>query len=111
MHVQPEIQKSFGANSVSGYRVETATMHYRQQKIYTTETNSKRIGDTIFYKHEYLTMPTKTKADAVEDVGKDLKKAVEWGIPQSKIGKRAIKKLTEFFKKNADAYQNENIER
>ena len=73
-------------------------------------TNSKRIGDTIFYTHKYLTMPTKTKADVIEEAAKDLKQALEGGIPQSNIGKEAIEKLMEIFKKNAEAAKNESVE-
>ena len=91
--------------------VWTSREHYRGQKVYITETNSKHIGDTIFYKHKYLTMPTKIKADAIEEAAKDLKKAIEGGIPQSNIDKEAIEKLTEILKKNADAVRDENSER
>ena len=56
-------------------------------------------------------MPTQTKADAIEEAAKDLKKALEGGIPQSNIDKEAIKKLMEIFKNNAEATKNENFER
>ena len=85
--------------------------HYRGQKVYVGETNSKRVGDTIFYKHKYPTMPTKTKADAIEEVVKDLKKALHGRIPQSNIDKEAIEKLMEFFRKNAEIAKNEIVER
>ena len=75
------------------------------------ENNSKRIGDTIVYKHKYLTMPNKTKADAIEEVAKDLKEALEGRIPQSNIDKETIEKLMEIFKKNAEATKNEDVER
>ena len=85
--------------------------HYRGQKIYTTETNSERIGETIFYKHKYLAVPAETKAGTIEDAAKDLKKAIEGGIPPSNIDKEAIEKLMEIFKKNVDTHQNEDTER
>ena len=50
--------------------------HNRRKKIYIGETNNERIGDTIFYKHKYFTMPTRTKAEAIEEAAKDLKKAL-----------------------------------
>ena len=68
------------------------------------------MGDTIFYKHKYLTMPTKTKADAIEEAAKDSKKALDGGIPQTNIDKEAIEKLMEIFKKNAEAAKSENAE-
>ena len=49
--------------------------HYRGQNVYVGETNRERVGDTIFYRDKYLTMPTKTKADVIEEAAKDLKKA------------------------------------
>ena len=111
MHVQPENCKSFGAHSVPGFHVGTSLEHYRGQKVYVGETNSERVGDTIFYKHKYLTMPTKTEAGAIEEAAKDLKTALDGGIPQTNIDKEAIEKLMEIFKKNAEAYKNENVER
>ena len=81
------------------------------QKVYVGETNSERIEDTIFYKHKYLTMPTKAKADTIGEAVKDLKKAIEGGIPQSNKDKKKIKKLMEIFKKNADTVRDENSER
>ena len=83
---------------------------YRGQKVYVGETNSKCIGDTIFYQDKYLTMPTRTKADAIEEAAKDLKQALEGRIPQSIIDKEAIEKLMEIFKKNAEATKNQNVE-
>ena len=56
-------------------------------------------------------MPTKTKADAIEEAVKDFKKAIEGGIPQSNIDKEAIEKLMEIFKMNAYAAKNEDVER
>ena len=88
----------------------TSLEHYRGQKIYVKETNSERVGDTIFYKHKYLTMPTKTKADAIEEAAKDLKKTLEGGIPQTNIDKEVIEKLMEIFKNNAEAAKNESAE-
>ena len=111
MHVQPENRKSSGAHSVAGFHVGTSLEHYRGQKVYVKETNSERVGDTIFYKHKYLTMPTKTKADAVVKAAKDLKKALAGGIPQSNIDKEAIEKLMEIFKNNAEVAKNEDAER
>ena len=75
------------------------------------ETNSERVGDTIFYKHKYLTILTKTKADAIEEAAKDLKKALEGRIPQSNIDKEVIEKLMKIFKKNAEATKNEEVKR
>ena len=66
MHVQTEIRKSFGAHSVAGFHVGTSLKHYRGKKVNVGETNSKHVGDTIFYKHKYLTMSTKTKSDAIK---------------------------------------------
>ena len=56
------------------------------------------------------TPSSKTKADAIEEAAKDLKKALEGRIPQSNIDKEAIEKLMEIFIMNAEATKNENVE-
>ena len=48
-------------------------------------------------------MPTRTKADTIEEAAKDLKKANKCRIPKSNIDKETIEKLMGIFKKNADA--------
>ena len=44
---------------------------------------SERIRNIVIFKHNYLTMPTITNADAVLIAAKDLQTALKGGIPQA----------------------------
>ena len=105
IHVQPEVQKIYGAHSVAGCYVGTYMVHYRGQRNYVTETNGIWVGDTIFCKHKYLTIPTRTKANAVEYAAKDLQKAIDGGIPKSNIDRETLDTLMDILKKNVSAYK------
>ena len=46
-----------------------------------TDTRSKRIGQTVFFKHKYITMPALTSADAVVQAAKELVSALKGKLP------------------------------
>ena len=92
MHVQLKVRKTHGGHSLAGYHVGTLMVHYIGQQIYVTKTNDIRGRDTIFYKHKYLTMSIRTKVDTIEDAAKDLKKAIEGGIPQPHKDRETLNK-------------------
>ena len=50
--------------------------HYRCHKIWVKDTKNVRVGNTVFFKHKYLTMPTLTNADALVNAANDLKAAL-----------------------------------
>ena len=72
MHVMPDARETFAPHSVSGYNVGTSFKHYRCYEIYVKQTRSTRIGNTVFFKHKYLTMPTITNADALLTAAQDM---------------------------------------
>ena len=51
--------------------------HYRCHKIYVKTTRSKRISDTVFFKHKYITQPTVTPADTIVKALDDLTHALK----------------------------------
>ena len=102
MHVKPVNRKTHVAHSVAGFHVGTSMEHYRGQKVYVTETDDIQIADTIFYNYKYLTMSTRTKADAIEDEAKDLKNTIEGGVPQSNMDGETLNKLMDIFRMNAE---------
>ena len=63
-HVKLERRKSWGEDSADGY-VRTSPEHYRCHEVFVKATKSKRITDTVFFKHKYITQPTVTPADAI----------------------------------------------
>ena len=72
MHVQPDVRETFAPHSVSGYSVGTSVEHYRCYNIWVSDTRSVRVGNTVFFKHKYLTMPTLTNADALLKAANDM---------------------------------------
>jgi hypothetical protein len=105
MHVQPSVRETFAPHSVSGFNVGTSLEHYRCYNIWVKDTRSVRVGNTIFFKHKYLTMPTLTNADALLNAANDMQTALWGGIAQTNDTKVAIEKLMEIFKQNAEREQ------
>ena len=81
--------------------------HYRCHKVWVKDTRSVRVGNAVFFKHKYLTMPTLTNADTLVNAANDLKLALEGGIPQTDENRNVHNKFIEIFKENAKAYQAE----
>ena len=65
MHLKPDARDTWQEHSASGFNVGTSFEHYRCYKVWIKETRSIRTGNTVFFKHKYLTMPTITPGDAV----------------------------------------------
>lgn len=103
MHVMPDIRGSYQPHSVSGYCIGTSFKHYRCYKIWVKDTHSVQIGNTVFFKHKYLTMPTTTNADALLKAAKDMSTAIKGGVAQTLDASDAIDTLMDIFQKNAEA--------
>ena len=102
IHVMPDVRRSYSPHSVSGFNIGTSLKHYRCYKIWVKDTRSVRIGNSVFFKHKYLTMPTITNADSLLKAANDMTTALEGGIPQSSATTSAIDSLMKIFQKNAD---------
>ena len=62
-----------------------STEHYRCHRVWLKDTRHERVGDTVFFKHKYLTMPTLTPADAMLKAANDLTDAIKGNIPQNSL--------------------------
>jgi len=62
---------------------------------------SVRAGETLFFKHKYLTQPTITTSDALIKVADDLSKAVNGVIPQKGATMEDLEQLVDIFKQQA----------
>ena len=85
--------------------------HCRWHKILVKDTKSVQIGNTVLFKHEYLTIPTVTAADALLVAAKNLTTALDREIPQSDAIKETIDRFMELFTENTLKYQEENVKR
>jgi hypothetical protein len=82
-HIKPARRKSFGEHSENGFYLRTSEEHYRTHVIFVKKTRSKRLADTVFFKHHYITQPTVTPADAIINAYNKLRLAIQ-GIQHSK---------------------------
>ena len=95
--------------AVSGWYVGVSLEHYRCHRCWITETKGIRTGNTVFFKHKYLTMPTITTADAILTATKDLQETLEGDIPQSEYDKGMVNKCIEILNVKAKTYQIDKI--
>ena len=65
MHVMPSKRKTWSQNTKAGYYLGNLLEHYRYHKVWVTDTRSVRVGQTVFFKHRYLTKPAVTQSDAI----------------------------------------------
>ena len=71
------LKKSWAAHTATGYYIGTSWEHYRNHKVYIKDTRSVRTGETVFFKHKNLTMPTVTTSDALVKAAEDMSQAVK----------------------------------
>ena len=67
------------------------------------ETQSKIIGNAVFFKHKYLTMSTITNADVLLNAANGLQTTLKDGILQAPQTTAAVRQLIQIFKANEEA--------
>ena len=82
-HIKPSRRKTFGEHSEDGFYLKTSEEHYRTHVVFCKKTRAKRLADTVFFKHKYITQPTVTPADAIVNALTKLQDAIQ-GIQHSK---------------------------
>ena len=97
MHLKPDARDTWQEHSASGFNVGTSFEHYRCYKVWIKETRSIRTGNTVFFKHKYLTMPTITPGDAVIKAAEDLKQALQNNMPKNSETDEGIRQLMKIF--------------
>ncbi len=70
-------RETWADNSTDGWYLGTSNKHYRCHIIYVKKTRSKRISDTVFFKHRYITQPTLMQADIIVKAIDDLTYALK----------------------------------
>ena len=77
LHESSERRGTWAENTTDGWYIQTSPEHYCCHKIHVKKTNSKRVSDTVFFKHKYIMQPTLTLADiltkAIDDLTHTLK--------------------------------------
>jgi hypothetical protein len=56
---------TWAEHSTDRWYLGTSNKHYQCHRIYVKKTRRKRISDTVFFKHRYITQPTLTQVDTI----------------------------------------------
>ena len=97
MHLKSDARETWQKHSALGFNVGTSFEHYRCCEVWIKETKGVRIGNTVFFKHKYLTTPTITPRDAVLKAAEDLKQALLNNMPKSSETEEGINQLMKIF--------------
>ena len=108
-HVKLLTRASWGMRAISGWYLGASLEHYRCHRCWISETRSVRIGNTVFFKPKYLTMPTITTADALLTATKDLEETVKGDIPMSQYDKNLVKNFMKLLNAKAKTLQTDEI--
>ena len=65
LHVMPSKQKTWEKHTKSGFYLETTWVHYRCHVVLVKDTRTTRMGQTVFFRHKYITQPVVTQTDAI----------------------------------------------
>ena len=82
IHLKPEVRETWEEHSASGWNVGTSFEHCRCYIVWINKTLGTRKGNTVFFKHKYLTMPTITPGDALLKAAVELKETIEKRCPR-----------------------------
>ena len=101
IHVMPAQRQTWEAHTKTGYYLKTSWKHYRCHEVWVKDTRATRIGQTVFFKHKYLTQPNMTDADALVQMADGLCGALQNMEPESKVMKAAVNALMKIFNTRA----------
>ena len=76
IHIKPNIRKTWDSNKIDRYYIGTFQEHYMCYKLWVKQTRSIQVMDMAYFKHQYITMPTYTKADAIMATVQNLMKVL-----------------------------------
>ena len=101
MHVMPKNRRTWEAHTKTGFYLGTSWDHYRCHEVWIKDTRSPRIGQTVFFKHKYITQPPITTSDALLRASEDICEALRKTAPNNKNTRTAIDLLIDIFKGQA----------
>ena len=89
--MKPNVRETWGMHSASYFLLGNSSEHYRCERIWVKDTHGKRVSDTIFLKHKYITMPRMTTSQAVLKAAEKMTSALEGVSPKNCQTEEAIK--------------------
>ena len=72
IHVAPSKRKTWEEHTKTGFYVGSSWDHYRCHEVWIQDSKHTRVGQTVFFKHKYLTDPITTPNDALIQATQDL---------------------------------------
>jgi len=104
-HVKLEDRQMWDARLDAGFSLGTSMQHHRCFCMYITKTRATRIGNTVFFKHQYITNRTVSPESHVVAAAQQLATALQGNIPAGNKTAEALKKASDLFPKIAMATQ------
>ena len=101
IHEMSRQRGTWAAHTKTGYCLGPAWEHYRCHIVWVQDTRLTRIGQTVFFRHKYLTKPQVTEADALLRASDQMCSALLKTNPNSNETQRAVDLLVIIFKKKA----------
>jgi hypothetical protein len=79
VHKSSERRGTWAANAADRWYLQMFPKHYRCHIVYVESTKSKRVSDTVHFKHKYITLATLTPEDTIVKALNDLSHTLkEW---------------------------------
>ena len=103
----PKTRRTWASHAKTGYYLGAAWKHYRCHAVWVKDTRSTRIGQTVFFKHKYITQPEITTADALTIASDNLCNALRNAPSESNAMQTAVNALTKIFKCQAQSSTSE----
>lgn len=76
-HIKPDKCKTWDEHSMDGWYLKISPEHYRYHIMFVKKTQSKRVTDTVFFKHKYITQPEVEPTDVIIKAYRDLRAALQ----------------------------------
>ena len=103
IHEPEKLRSSWGFNAAPGYCVGPALNHYRCFAIFPIKIRTPRIGDTIEFRHDHITVPHATLEEKVTNAITKLKQDLAaTPSPNSIHQLTAIKQIKSLFSKHQE---------
>jgi hypothetical protein len=100
-YLYPGIRETWAPLTAGRYYIGNSHKHYWCYKIYIRDTRSNCVCDTVFFKHNYLTMPMITPDVALILAADKLVDAIAGVVPKNSITKDPIVQLMAIYCKQA----------
>ncbi|KAL7542018.1 hypothetical protein ACHAWF_007069, partial [Thalassiosira exigua] len=109
LHQKPGQRGSWEEHAVNGWYLGCSSKHYRCSNVWVKRTMTRRVSDTVVFKHKYITWPSQTPNDLIVKAAHDLIKALRGKVNHE--GQQQIedlKRLGDVFQDIAQDKQDED---